>query len=169
MKTDILSIINKKSDYMMALDVATGAKTSFTDQEKSELLAVYADNAKNKFGFDDETLVKAVLALDAPGANLLDKPDAAALAALSDLCKDWELKPEKAAAVKDSALSEDVSQPLALALARAALDAYAGQNDLTEYREEIKALSAFLSLADEKMFSDASAFLIRVRERVRTR
>lgn len=169
MKADALSNIDKKTDYLMTLDAVTGAKTSFTDQEKSDLLAVYADNAKNKFGFEDETLVKAVLDLDVTGVNLLDKADADALSDLCELYKDWEPKPEKAAAVKGSALSGDVSQPLALALARAALDTYAGQSDIAPYREEIKALAELLKGADEGSFADASAFLIRVCERVRTR
>lgn len=169
MKNEIWTTVGNKSCYLAVLEAVTGVKTGFTEEEKSQLLAVYADHAKNKYGFADTDLVKALLALDVPGANLLDKSDADALAVLSDLCKDWEPKPEKTAAVKDVALSGDVPQPLALALARAALDAYAGQNDLTKYREEIKALSEFLKLADEEMFSDASAFLIRVRERVRTR
>lgn len=167
MKNDILFTVNDKSDYMAVLEAVSGAKTSFTEEEKASLLAIYIGSAEKQLGFAGGTLVKAILALDVPGANLLDKADADALAALSELCKEWEPKPEKAATVKDSALSGDVSQPLALALARAALDAYAGQSDLTEYREEIKALSEFLRLADEEMFSDASAFLIRVRERVR--
>lgn len=169
MNSGILNQIGNKDDYMKVIEAALGVKTDFTEAEKAGLLAIYQETSEGSFGFTDKTLVKAILAMEVPGANLLDKPDADALAALSDLCKDWEPNPEKAATVKDFALSGDVSQPLALALARAALDAYAGQNNLTEYREEIKALSAFLSLADEKMFSDASAFLIRVRERVRTR
>lgn len=169
MKTDVLSNVDKKADYLMTLDAVTGTKESFTDQEKLDLLAVYEDNAKNKFGFDNETLVKAVLVMDVPGASLLDKTDIDAMSALCELYKDWESKPERAETVKDAALSGDVSQPLALALARAALDTYAGQSDLVQYREEIKALSKFLGLAEDAAFEDASVFLIRVRERVRVR
>ena len=167
MKTNVISTINSKSDYLTALEAITGEKQSFTEEEKDKLLAIYADNAKNKFGFEDETLLRAVLALDVPAVNLLDKADADALAALCGLCADWEPDTEKAGPVKAAALSGDVSAPLTLAMARAALDALVGQQDISPYREDIKALAEFLKDADEDAFSDASAFLIRVRERVR--
>lgn len=167
MKTDVFSIINSKTDYLAALEAVTGEKTAFTKDEKAKLLEIYADTARNKFGFEDGVLVKAVLALDVPGANLLDKADADALTALAGLCADWTPDAKKAGPVKDAALSGDVSRPLDLALARAALDAYAGQKDLAPYREDIKALAEFLKDADEDAFGDASMFLIRVRERVR--
>lgn len=167
MRNSVLQYINNIEDYKTVIDAITGEKQEFAEEEASNLLAIYAKGAVNMFGFEAEVLVKAVLALDVPGANLLDKSDAGALTALSELCKDWEPTLEKAATVKEIALSGDVSAPLSLALARAALDTYASQSDLAKYREEIKALSEFLKLADEEMFSDACAFLIRVRERVR--
>lgn len=163
----ILSSIGRKDDYLMALEAVTEEKTEFSQEDSEKLLTIYRENAKNNFGFDDEIMVKAALALDIPRANLLDKTNAAALAILCELCKDWEPKPENASAVKDAALSGDVAMPLSLAMARAALDAYAGQDDLDPYREEIKALAEFLKQADKEAFYDASVFLIRVRERVR--
>ena len=166
MKNDIWTAVENKSCYLAVLEAVTGVKTGFTKEEKSQLLAVYADHAKNKYGFSDTDLVKALLALDVPGANLLGKADNSALTALSELCRDWEPDAEKAGTVKAAALAGNVSQPLALALARAALDAYAGQRDLTPFREDIKALAEFLKCADEDAFSDASMFLLRVRERV---
>ena len=166
MNSGILNQIGNKDDYMKVIEAALGVKTDFTEADMAGLLAIYQETSEGSFGFTDKTLVKAILAMEVPGANLLDKPDADALAALSDLCKDREPNPEKAATVKDFALSGDVSQPLALALARAALDAYAGQRDLTPFREDIKALAEFLKCADEDAFSDASMFLLRVRERV---
>lgn len=167
MKTNEISTIGSKSDYLAVLEAVTGEKTEFSQEDADKLLGIYRENAKNNFGFDDEALVKAVLALDVPAVNLLGKADADALAALSTLCGDWEGKPELAMDAKSAALNGAVSKSLALALARAALDAYAGQRDLTTYREDIKALVEFLKNADEDAFADASVFLIRVRERVR--
>lgn len=167
MKGNILDTIYSKNDYMTALEAVIGEKQSYTEDEKAKLLEIYADNAKNKMGFGDEIMVKAVLALDVPGANLLDKADADALVSLRELCADWERDPEKANAVKDAALAGDVSKPLALAMARAALDALAGQKDTAVYREDIAALAEFLKSAEEETFAEASRFLLRVRERVR--
>lgn len=168
-KNDILTAIRDRTEYTIVLDAVTGLKTSFSGEEVAKLLEIYRDNAKNNFGFADETLVKAVLAMDVPGANLLGKADAEALDDLCELCKDWAQNPEKAAAVAACALSGDVSEPLALALARAALDVYAAQDNVAQYREEITALADLLKGADEAAFADASVFLIRVRERARVR
>lgn len=162
-----IGTISSKEDYLTVLEAVTGEKTVFTEQEAMKLMTIYLDNAESKFGFADEILVKAVMALDVHGANLLDKADADALAALSQLCADWEPKPEKANAAKTAALAGDVSAPLALALARASLDAYASQPDIVPYREDIATLAEALKQADEATFSAASAFLIRVHERVR--
>lgn len=167
MKINVLPTIDDKTDYMTALEAVTGAKTSFTEEEKAKLLDIYVKNAERGFGFEGETLVKAVLALDVPGVNLLDKDDADALTTLCELCKDWEPDTEMAEAAKTAVLSGTVSGSLSLALARAALDALADQKDITPYREDIKALAEFLKDADGDAFSDASVFLVRVRERVR--
>lgn len=166
MKLNVLPEIKNKADFMVTLEAVSGEKTSFAAEEKERLLAVYMNSAADKFGFAGETLVKAVLALDVPGANLLDEADAGALDVLCALCRDWEPDPLKAAAVKAAALSGDVSQPLALALARAALDAYTGQSNISSYRDEVIALSKFLGQVEDKEFEDASVFLFRVRERV---
>lgn len=169
MRNSILITINDRTDYLTTLEAVTGDKTEFSTEEAGTLLNIYRKDAAQRLGFTDETLVKAVLALDVPGVNLLDSHDADALADLCELCADWRTKPEKAAAVKDAALTGNVSAPLTLAMARAALDAYAGQSDIAHYRDEIKDLADRLRQADEEAFSDASAFLIRVREYVRTK
>lgn len=167
MKSNEISTTVSKSDYLTVLEAVTREKTSFTGEEKARLLTVYADSAKIKYGFENETLVKAILALDVPGANLLNETDSKALETLRQLCGDWSPDAEKAATVKDAAMNGDASEPLKLAAARAALDAYANQSDLSPYRDEIKDLAGLLKQADEAAFSDASVFLIRVRERVR--
>lgn len=167
MKNDILFAIKDKSDYMAVLEAVSGAKTSFTEEEKASLLAIYIEIAAKQLGFAGETLVKAILDLDVPGANLLDRADADALTALRELYMSWEPDAEKAREVKTAALSGDVSEPLALALARAALDILAGLSDIAPYREDINALAEFLGKAEKETFADASVFLIRVRERVR--
>ena len=164
---DVIGTIDKKEDYLAALEAMTGEKTEFTSEEAGKLLEIYLERAKNKLGFGDETLVKAVLALDVPGANLLEQADADALAVLAELCGDWTPGPEKIDAARTAAMDGDVSRPLALAMARAALDAYAGQSDIGQYREEIKALAGVLGQADEDSFADACTFIVRVRERVR--
>lgn len=167
MKNDILFTLNDKSDYMTVLEAVSGAKTSFTEEEKANLLSIYTGSAAKQLGFAGETLVKAILALDVPGANLLNQADADALSALCELYKSLEPDAEKAREVKTAALSGDVSEPLALALARAALDILAGLSDIAPYREDINALAEFLGKAEKETFAEASVFLIRVRERVR--
>lgn len=167
MRNSILVNTWELDKYQMVLDAATGKKTDFTEEEKAKVLAIYTERAKITFGFDDEVLLKSVLSLDVPGANLLDKADADALDVLCELYKDWEQKPEKALAAKNVALSGDVSEALSLALVRAALDTLAGQTDIAPYREDIEALAEYLKQAGEDIFSDVSAFLVRVRERVR--
>lgn len=166
MKSNILIRVDNKTDYMTVLEAVTGGKTEFTADEKTRLLEIYLDSAKNKFGVEDKTLVKAILAMDVPGANLLEEADAGALDVLCALCRDWEPDVEKAKAAKTTALDGNVSAPLSMSLARAALDAYAGQNDISSYREEVVALSEFLGQVEDKEFEEASVFLIRVRERV---
>lgn len=166
MNNRILGSISSKNDYLTALESATGTKTSFTEEEKAKLLAVYTQNAKRGLGFENEPLVKAVLALDVPGASPLDEADAGALDVLCALCGDWKPDVEKAEAAKTAALDGNVSAPLSMALARAALDAYTGQSNISSYREEIIALSGFLGQVEDKEFEDASVFLIRVREQV---
>lgn len=162
-----IGTIDKKEDYMTVLEALMGEKTEFTPEEAGKLLEIYQEDAKNKFGIADETLVKAVLALDVPGANLLDKADADALAVLAELCRDWTPGPEKISAVKAAAMAGGASQPMALAMARAALDAYACQSDIGPYREEIRALAGVVGQADEDSFAAACNFLVRVRERAR--
>lgn len=167
MKNIILPSVKDRTDYLTVLEAVTEEKTEFTPEEAKNLLDIYMKDADQKLGFANETLVKSVLAMDVPTVNLLDEADADALIALSDLCADWEPNVEKAGTVKAAALSGDVSQPLALVLARAALDAYAGQNDITAYREDIVSLTKFLKQAEDKAFEDASKFLLRARERAR--
>lgn len=169
MKNIILPSVNDRIDYLTVLEAVTEEKTEFSPEEAENLLAIYMKDADQKLGFANEALVKSVLALDVPGANLLDKTDADALTELCTLCADWEPNVEKAGTVKAAALNGAVSQSLALVFARAALDAYAGQNDITAYREDIVSLTKFLKQAEDKAFEDASKFLIRVRERVRTK
>lgn len=158
---DMINTIREKDDYFTVLDAVSGEKTEFTADESQKLLDIYTKNGKRLFGFENEALVKAVLALLMPGTSLLDKADADALAILCELIKNEG--PDKANAVKAAALSGDVSAPLALAMARAALDAYAGQKDLAPYREDIRALADVLRGADEAAFADACVFLIHVR------
>lgn len=167
MKEHMLSSIREKADYLALAEAVTGEKTVFTKEEKAKLLEIYAENATNRFGFENAVLVRAVLALDVPGANLLDKADADALSTLCTLFEGWDQKPERAGAVRTAALNGDVSEPMALAMARAALDTYAMQKDLVPYREDIRALTEFLRGAEEDAFSEGCAFLVRVRERVR--
>lgn len=177
MKNDILSSVLIKNDYLTIMEAVTGAKTSFTQEEKTHLLNIYLENAATAFGVRDATLLKLLAVLDtapdkaapetSPLAGDLDAADIAALTNLITLCKDWNPTPEKAQAVKATALGGGTSAILAQALARAALDVYAGRSDITPYQEDINTLAAFLKQADEETFSDASTFLIRVRGRCR--
>lgn len=179
MKNDILTTIENKADYKLVLEALTGEKTTFTEEEKAKLLEIYHDSAVQKFGFDDDTLVRALLVLDtapengpdsSPFAGLLDQGTLSALAALTALETGWRKAtqdPAPALAAKTTALEGGGSAPLNLALARAALDALAGQADLTPYRADITALADFLNGAGDETFTDASRFLVRVRERVR--
>lgn len=168
MRNDILAGISDLNDYKMVVEAVTGEKKTFTVEESEKLLAVYEDCAERIMGITDQTLAKAVLALDVPGANLLDRADGDALAALCGLYKGREGILEKAEIIKELALCGDVSGPLALVLARAALDTYIEQSDIAAHRNEIKELADFLKdAADESKFGSASAFLIRVRKSVR--
>lgn len=169
MKSNIFSTIRNKEDYLTVFDAITNTKPSYTEDEKAKLLSIYTENAASELGFSDDTLIKAILVLDIPAVNLLNKADMDALSALSALYVDWELDVEKAHIVKDAALNGGVTQSLAISMARATLDVYLSQNDIAKYQKDINSLSEFLKQADAKIFSDACAFLIRVRERVRTR
>lgn len=177
MTSDMIHTINSKTDYLAMVKAVTGLKTSFTQDEEARLFAVYQDRAEKKFGFTNETLLRLLMVLDtapdkttpagSPLAGALNKTDLDGFAALCGLHTDLEQEPEKARTIKGAALAGDVSGPLALALARAALDTYAEQRDLTPYRKDIEELVEFLKGADEASFTDACAFLVRVWERVR--
>lgn len=177
MKADILNTITNKNDYLAVLDATTGIKTVFTQEEKETLQNIYMSCSESWCGSNSPELAKLLLALDtapdkatpggSPLADGLSEADLSALGALYGLCADWERKPEKAEPVKTAALSGSASSPLTLALARAALDAYAGQNDAAQYLEEITALADLLRQTDDAGFTNASAFLVRVRERCR--
>lgn len=178
MKNDILTTIENKTDYKLALEALTGEKTTFSEEEKARLLAVYTDNAGGRFGFSDDTLVRALLVLDtapengpdsSPFAELLNQAALSALSALIALEAAWRKAnqdPAPALAAKTAALDGDASAPLDLALARAALDALAGRSDLTPYRTDINALADFLNGAGDEGFTEASRFLVKVRGRV---
>lgn len=177
MRNTVLNSLNDLNNYMTVLDAITGTKQDFSEEETAQLLAIYEDDAENKFGFTGNELVKMLLVLDTAAEKgkpdtsslfgILDTSDLSALAVLTALCVDWEQKPEPALTAKSAALCESVSEPLALALARAALDVLAGQNDIAAYREDIAALAEFLKNAGEETFTNASKFLIHVRDRVR--
>lgn len=179
MRNHILTSIEDKNSYLAVVDAVGGEKKAFTDEEKTQLLAVYADKASNKFGFSEESLLKLLIVMDTaqekgvPDTSALaeevSREDFSALCALCALYMDWEQKPELALKVKKAALDMDVSNPLALALARAALDALAAKRDISLYREDIIELSAFLRQADSDAFADASRFLLRVQERAQMR
>lgn len=179
MKSNILDWVDEKENYMAVMDAIVGTEKHYTDEDKKQMLDIYAKRAVDLFGFTDQVLLKALIILDtaqgpgktepreSPVKDMVSREDLDGLSALCDLYADWQPDLNKAEAVKTNALSGDMSETLALALARAALDVYAGQKDLANYREDIAALAGMLKGADEAAFSDASAFLIRVRERVR--
>lgn len=177
MRNNVLTSIDDLNDYMAVLEAITGTKQDFTEEETGRLIAIYEDEAENKFGFTGSKLVKMLLVLDTAAEKgrpdtsslfgILDMSDRSALGALTTLCGDWEQKPGPALAAKTASLTEGINESLALALARAALDVLAGQNDIAPYREDIAALAEFLKNAGEETFANASRFLLRVRERVR--
>lgn len=176
MKNEIMAAIDGKKDYIMTMDAITGTKREFTQEETESLLKIYEDNGERAFGFSDKELVKMVLVMDTAAGDgpdsstmkdLLGGADLEGLCALTALCGDRGRRPELALKVKDAALSDGVNDKLALAMARAALDVLAAQNDITPYREDINALAAFLKQAGEDAFADASRFLVRVMERAR--
>lgn len=176
MRSDVINIISKKDAYLTAVSAVTGAKTVYTEDEKTSLVKIYQENAEIKFGFADELLLRLIIVLDtaqdkadpmsSPFAGDLSENDRDALTALWELYKKGKQSPKEIEPVKTAALSKNVSKPLALALARAALDVLVDQTDISPYREDIGALADLLKNAEDDTFSDASNFLIRVRGRV---
>lgn len=177
MRNNILNSIDDLDSYMVVLEAVTGSKKDFTAEETARLVAIYLDNAENKFGIMGDGLVKMLLVLDTAAekgrpetsslSGVLSKADLDALGALAALYEDWTQNPEQGRKARNAALAEGVDEVLRLALARAALDALAGQKDIAAYREDIAALAEFLKSAEEETFANASRFLLRVRERVR--
>lgn len=175
MNEAILTGISEKDDYLTVAGAITGAKQKFTDEEAEKLLAVYEQKMADAFGVSDKTLVKMFMVLDtadrdseepvksAPLLGVLDEADRAGLTILVGLYLDGHRTPALAIQAKDAALAGDLDQGLALALARAALDALAGRRDIASYREDVSALIAFLGEADEGKFYQASVFLWGVR------
>lgn len=175
MNDTILTSIHEKDDYLSVAEAVTGGKTEYTAEETAQLLAVYERKMEAAYGLKDKPLAKLFMVLDtadrdseepvktAPLASLLEEADQAGLAALVELCRDGYNTPELAIQAKNAALSGVLDEGLALALARAALDALAGRRDIAKYREDISALIDFLGAADESKFYQASMFLWGVR------
>lgn len=173
MNETILTSIHDKGDYLSVAEAVTGGKTEYTAEEAAQLLAVYEDKMAAAFGLNDKAMVKLFLVLDtadrdgdvkdAPLLNLAGEADQNGLTVLAEMCRDRSGAPELAVQAKNAALAGEMDEGLALALARAALDALAGRRDITKYREDISALIAFLGTADENKFYQASMFLWGVR------
>lgn len=175
MNETILTNIQKKDDYMSVAEAVTGTKTEYTAEEAEQLLAVYKQKMADAYGLRDETLVKLFMVVDtadrdseesvetASLTGLLDEADRNGLAVLEKLCRDGYNTPELAIQAKTAALAGEIDEGLALALARAALDALAGRRDIKDYRADINALIAFLREASEYKFYQASMFLRGVR------
>lgn len=179
MRNIILENTGDHNEYIAVMDAVSGLKEDFSQEDVENLTKIYRKYYNKISEPNLDGLIRLLLVLDtaadgtqpesSPLFGNLDGTEANAMRALYNVCKDWEPNAEQAAAAKTAALSGDVSEPLALALARAALDVYAGQKDFTAFREDIKPLANLLKQADEADFSDASLLLIQVRERVRGR
>lgn len=175
MNNKFIANISDKNEYVTVMEAVTGTKRSFTDAEKEKLRQIYINEAETNFGFANEELVKLLLVLDtaqdktdpagSPMADGLDKTSLDALGILAALHGSRIKKPELALAAKTAALNGDVSELLALALARAALDTLSVQQDIAAYREDINGLIELLNRADNEMFQQASMFLHHVRNR----
>lgn len=175
MKSTILESIPEKADYMSVAEAVMGTKQEYTEEETAQLLAVYEDKMAAAFGLTDKTLDKLFMVLDtadqeakepmmtAPLLNLVSEADQNGLAVLVELCRNRNSTPDLSVQAKNAALAGDLDQGLAMALARAALDALAGRRDLKTYRADINALLDFLGGADEEKFYQASMFLWGVR------
>lgn len=175
MNEAILTGISEKDDYLAVAGAITGAKQEFTDKEAEKLLTVYEQKMADAFGVSDKALVKLFMVLDtagrdseepvktAPLLGVLDEADREGLTVLVGLYLDGHRTPELAMNAKNAALAGNLDEGLALALARAALDALAGRRDIAKYREDISALIDFLGAADESKFYQASVFLWGVR------
>lgn len=177
MKNDVLISIEEKNEYLIAAQAVSGVKDSFTAEEKAALLSAYRKYVENWFGAGDDTAAESLLALDTakekgkPATSALAEElggDAlAALALLTDVAaaRAWDRDAEKARQAKQLALAGGLPQTLALALARAALDVMAVQEDVTAYREDIEELAEHLKTVEDKDFANAGRFLSGVRAR----
>lgn len=175
MKSTILESIPEKADYLNVAEAVTGGKTEYTEEEAAQLLAVYEDKMAAAYGLTDKTLDKLFMVLDTADRNskepmktarlahLLSEADQTGLVILVELCRNRNSTPALAIQAKEAALAGEMDQGLALALARAALDALAGRRDIKAYRADINALLDFLGGADESKFYQASMFLWGVR------
>lgn len=159
----------KKENYLLVNKLRT-EPDKLTDKDIEDLLAIYKEFAPVR-GLTDEYLQKLCLVFDAadgydgenvarsPLIGLLDEPDRELLGHLIELVCNGYTDSSLAVSGKDAALSEDGTEALRLAVARAALDCMTMKKEISEHREDIQALTAFLSGAEDAAFEQVSIFI----------
>lgn len=164
-----LTSTTKKEDYLLVNKLRT-EPDKLTGKDIEDLLVVYKEFAPVR-GLTDEYLQKLCLVFDSadgydweavarsPLVGLLDEPDRALLGHLIELICGGYTDSSLAVTGKDAALSEDGTEALRLAVARVALDCMTMKKELSEHREDIQALTAFLSSAEDAAFEQVSIFI----------
>lgn len=147
----ILSDIPNAEDYVTALSLYNHP-VPLTTEQVDALLDLYLNNVKD---VDDRDYAKFFLAVDLmpectedDGTELnavgLTEPDRAALFRLREIVSGPEWTQEDAQAVVDIVQSGTLSEPMQVAMARAALDSVVRAYNFLDLRVQITALAEFL-------------------------
>lgn len=168
----ILQEIADPKEYRLALRVVNYEGEALSEEEKADLVALYAEYARD---VPDDGVRKALLLVDTTESvmdiedaelrDLLTEKDLELLKAVGEVIAEPVQSAEKAKAAVKMELKDEGNLCLRAALGRVALDKLAAQVPLADHREDIQILSRFLRNCEDDTLYQGAILVLEVKRK----